>query len=150
MADRESSGSHRARKRLVNPAELSPGFRAPQRGREEVVIVQEPPEPPHPVRDVLGSLLKAAVGGGIGGAVAIGIAWGTITAEVEQLRKDVDEQVQEARTDRTEAREERRRIVQRVGTLEVSDARRDEATTALKRAVEDLTQEVRELNRRRR
>lgn len=147
MTDRESSGSHRARKRLVNPAELSPGFRAPQRGREEVVIVQEPPEPPHPVRDVLGSLLKAAVGGGIGGAVAIGIAWGTITAEVDQLRKDVDEQIVEARSDRADAREERRRLGGRVGALEVDAARRGEATDALRRAVEDLTQEVRLLRR---
>jgi hypothetical protein len=159
MSGEGSSGTHAARRRGTTVAhiDLGPTLRRPTGeggvllpalpAREIEDVPMRPSDPGK--RDAISAWLRSILTGLVSGGVAVGILWGTLTSEVKHLRSDFDSHVVETREDRVEARAERAATTTRVTQLEVRDARRDEATNALKKAVEDLTQEVRRLANRR-
>lgn len=141
----EPSGSHVARKRIAQGAELSAGFRAPMRGREERLDV--PPDRPSDPGSwrVRVSWLQSILGPLLGAAVAGGVIYGATLQRIEQLEsRDVEIATRlESVASETQARYEA--VDVRVYSVERDAAVRETEQRATTRALESLTQEIREM-----
>lgn len=141
----EPSGSHVARKRVAAAAELSRGFRAPAPGREERLDV--PPDRPSDPGSmkVRISWLQSIMGPVLGAAVAGGVIYGATLTRIEQLEaRDVDIA---ARLERVGAEAQKRHdeLGVRVYAAEREAAVRETEQRATTRALEALTDEIREM-----